>query len=111
MNKKDFRFQIDGGRITILIKIPDHQPPHIHAYKNVEEEDVIFILGEQERDNEPGYLRDKELELCQKWIRQNQEMLLKLWEKLEAEGHITKHKTKSEREKDRFGNKRKIRLG
>ena len=90
MNKKDLKFYIDGGRITIQIKIPDHQPPHIHAFMNANEEDVIFIKGERQRDNEPGYLPYKKLELCREWILENRTMLLKKWEELEDMGHIPK---------------------
>ena len=56
MKKSDLRFTINNGNITILIKIPDHQPPHVHVYMNSGEEDVILIKGDQERVNIPGYL-------------------------------------------------------
>lgn len=89
MNKKDLRYFLDGG-ITVLIKIPDHQPPHVHAFRNFNQEDVIFITGKQERNNYPGFLSESELKICQKWIRQNQDELLRTWTKLEEMGHIPK---------------------
>jgi hypothetical protein len=89
VNKNELRFSLDRG-ITVIIKIPDHQPPHVHAYRNHKQQDVIFINGKQLRDNYPGFLSEAELKICQKWIRVNQDELLRLWRKLEEMGHITK---------------------
>jgi len=88
MNKKDLRWRIDNGRITIWMKCPDHQPPHVHAFLVEKKEDVI-IIETQIRD-EGENLKNKDLKICQNWIRENKIMLLTKWAELEKLGHIPK---------------------
>lgn len=88
MDKKDLRWRISNGRITIWMKCPDHQPPHVHAFILEQEQDVI-IIETQERD-EGENLKNKDLKICQKWIRENKAMLLDKWAQLEKMGLIPK---------------------
>lgn len=88
MDKKNLKWRIDNGRITIWMKCPDHQPPHVHAFLSEKEEDVI-IIQTQERDAGKN-LKNKDLRTCEKWIKENKKMLLDKWAELETMGLIPK---------------------
>lgn len=88
MNKKDLKWSIDSGRIAIWMKCPDHQPPHVHAFIVEKNEDVI-IIETQIRDAGEN-LKNKDLKICQIWIRENKVMLLAKWAELEKLGLIPK---------------------
>lgn len=88
MNKKDLRWVIDNGRITIWMKCPDHQPPHLHAFVVKQKEDLIIIQTQVRARGEN--LKKTDLKICQNWISKNKLMLLAKWAELEELGLIPK---------------------
>lgn len=86
LDKKELKFY-PGGGITIIIKAPDHRPPHVHAYQGGKED--IIMIETQSVHNFPANLSRKQLKKCQQWIKENKGLLMKQWNELEKMGHIS----------------------
>ena len=63
--------------IKILIYYDDHLPPHFHAQYN-EYEELIEI---ETLETYSGYLPNKQKRKVMEWARENQDLLIKKWNK------------------------------